>query len=77
VKATIAVGGRLDLAGSAEERQQHRIKQEGLGQLMSHRTSWETPRGRYDKHRSKFSLSMKPMFNRPVKETTSERIVWK
>jgi hypothetical protein len=36
--------------------------------LMSHRTHWETPRGRYDEHRSKFSLSMKPKFNRPVGE---------
>jgi hypothetical protein len=34
--------------------------------VMSHRTSWETPRGRYDEHSSKFSLSMKPRFNRPV-----------
>jgi hypothetical protein len=25
--------------------------------LMSHRTSWKTPRGRYDEHNSKFSLS--------------------
>jgi hypothetical protein len=25
--------------------------------LMSHRTSWETPRGMYDEHISKFSLS--------------------
>jgi hypothetical protein len=25
--------------------------------LMSHRTSWETPRGRYDEHARKFSLS--------------------
>jgi hypothetical protein len=31
--------------------------------LMSHRTSWETPRGRYDEHSCKFSLSMKPRFN--------------
>jgi hypothetical protein len=36
--------------------------------LMSHRTSWETPRGRYDEHISKFSLSMKPRFNQPVGE---------
>jgi hypothetical protein len=36
--------------------------------LMSHRTRWETPRGRYDEHNSKFSLSMKPKFNRPVGE---------
>jgi hypothetical protein len=36
--------------------------------LMSQRTRWETPRGRYDKHNSKFSLSMKPKFNRPVGE---------
>jgi hypothetical protein len=36
--------------------------------LMSHRTRWETPRGRYDEHNSKFSLSMKPKFNRPVVE---------
>jgi hypothetical protein len=36
--------------------------------LMSHRTRWETPRGRYDEHSSKFSLSMKPKFNRPVGE---------
>jgi hypothetical protein len=35
---------------------------------MSQRTSWETPRGRYDEHNSKFSLSMKPKFNRPVGE---------
>jgi hypothetical protein len=27
-----------------------------------------TPRGRYDEHNSKFSLSMKPRFNRPVGE---------
>jgi hypothetical protein len=25
--------------------------------LMSHRTSWNTPRGRYDEHSSKSSLS--------------------
>jgi hypothetical protein len=25
--------------------------------LMSHRTSWETPRGRYDEYNSKSSLS--------------------
>jgi hypothetical protein len=36
--------------------------------LMSQRTHWETPRGRYDEHSSKFSLSMKPKFNRPVGE---------
>jgi hypothetical protein len=35
---------------------------------MSHRTSWETPRGRYDENIRKFSLSMKPKFNRPVGE---------
>jgi hypothetical protein len=27
--------------------------------VMSHRTCWETPRGRYVEHSSKFSLSMK------------------
>jgi hypothetical protein len=37
-------------------------------QLMSHRTHWETLRRRYDEHNSKFSLSMKPKFNRPVGE---------
>jgi hypothetical protein len=31
--------------------------------LISQRTRWETPRGRYDEHISKFSLSMKPKFN--------------
>jgi hypothetical protein len=36
--------------------------------LMSHRTHWETPRGRYDEHNSKFCLSIKPKFNRPVGE---------
>jgi hypothetical protein len=36
------------------------------GPLMSHGTRWETPRGRYDEHNSKFSLSMKPKFNRSV-----------
>jgi hypothetical protein len=36
--------------------------------LMSHMTRWETSRGRYDDHSSKFSLSMKPKFNRPVGE---------
>jgi hypothetical protein len=35
---------------------------------MSQSTSWETPRGRYDEHSSKFFLSMKPRFNRPVGE---------
>jgi hypothetical protein len=40
----------------------------GSNNLMSHRTSWENPRGRYDEHSSKFSLSMKPRFNRPVGE---------
>jgi hypothetical protein len=40
----------------------------GLRYMMSHRTRWETPRGRYDEHNSKFSLSMKPKFNRPVGE---------
>jgi hypothetical protein len=29
---------------------------------------WGTPRGRYDEHNSKFSLSKKPRFNRPVGE---------
>jgi hypothetical protein len=38
--------------------------------LMSHRTRWETPRGRYDEHNSMFSLSMKPKFNRPIGERT-------
>jgi hypothetical protein len=36
--------------------------------LMSHKTSWEIPRGRFDEHNSKFSLGMKPKFNRPVGE---------
>jgi hypothetical protein len=27
-----------------------------------------TPRGRYDEHSDKFSLSMKPRFNRPAGE---------
>jgi hypothetical protein len=27
-----------------------------------------TPRGRYDEHSGKFSLSIKPRFNRPVGE---------
>jgi hypothetical protein len=36
--------------------------------LMSHRTRWETTIGRYDEHNSKFSLSMKPKFNRPIGE---------
>jgi hypothetical protein len=36
--------------------------------LMSHRTHWETQRGRYEEHSSKFSLSMKPKFNRSVRE---------
>jgi hypothetical protein len=36
--------------------------------LMSQRTRWETPRERYDEHNSKFSLSMKPKFNRLVGE---------
>jgi hypothetical protein len=39
-----------------------------MSRVMSHRTSWETPRGRYDEHSSKFFLSMKPKFNRPVGE---------
>jgi hypothetical protein len=38
------------------------------GALMSHRPRWKTPRGRYDEHNSKFFLSMKPKFNRPVGE---------
>jgi hypothetical protein len=38
----------------------------GQGELMSQRTHWETPRGRYDEHSSKFSLSIKPKFNQPV-----------
>jgi hypothetical protein len=36
--------------------------------VMSQRTSWETPRGRYNEHISKYSLSKKPRFNRPVGE---------
>jgi hypothetical protein len=36
--------------------------------LMSHKTRWEIPRGRYDDHSSKFFLSMKPKFNRRVEE---------
>ena len=31
-------------------------------------SGWETPRGRCDEHSSKFSLSTKPRFNRPVGE---------
>jgi hypothetical protein len=46
----------------------HRIIEWRLMLLMSKRTRWETPRGRYDKHNGKFSLSMKPKFNRPVGE---------
>jgi hypothetical protein len=36
--------------------------------LMSYRTRWENQRERYDEHNSKFFLSMKPKFNRPVEE---------
>jgi hypothetical protein len=36
--------------------------------LMFQKTHWKTPRGRYDEHNSKFSLSMKPRFNRRVGE---------
>jgi hypothetical protein len=36
--------------------------------VMSQRTRWEIPRGRYDEHISKFSLGMNPKFNRPVGE---------
>jgi hypothetical protein len=32
-----------------------------------------TPRGRYDEHNSKFSLSKKPRFNRPVGERKNFR----
>jgi hypothetical protein len=39
--------------------------------LMSHRTSWETPRGRYDEHSGKFFLSMKPRFNRTSRRKKS------
>jgi hypothetical protein len=39
-----------------------------IAPLMSQRTRWETPRGRYDEHSCKFSLSMKPKFNRPLGE---------
>jgi hypothetical protein len=46
----------------------HQLAAQGDGWLMSHRIYWETPRGRYDEHISKFSLSMKPKFNRPVGE---------
>jgi hypothetical protein len=31
-----------------------------------------TPRGRYDEHNSKFSLSKKPKFYRPGKRQTQE-----
>jgi hypothetical protein len=46
-------------------------RREGIhgGILMSHRTSWGTPRGRYDG----FFLSMKPRFNRSVGERTHIR----
>jgi hypothetical protein len=44
-----------------------RVRERG-GRVMSQRTSWETPIGRYDEHNSKFSLSMKPKFNRLVGE---------
>ena len=37
------------------------------------RACWETPRGRYDEHNSKFSLSKKPRFNRPVGEESRFR----
>jgi hypothetical protein len=50
---------------------EHRSGLRGLGvaeAVISHRTSWETLRGRYDEHNSKFSLSMKSKFNRPVVE---------
>jgi hypothetical protein len=32
-----------------------------------------TPRGRYDEHSSKFSLSKKPRFNRPLEERNNFR----
>jgi hypothetical protein len=34
-----------------------RVEGAGAGVMMSHRTSWETPRGRYDEYSSKSSLS--------------------
>jgi hypothetical protein len=37
-------------------------------EVMSHRTNWETPRGRYDEHISKFSLSYDTKVYRPVGE---------
>jgi hypothetical protein len=38
--------------------------------LLVHSVDYQlgTPRGRYDEHNSKFSLSKKPRFNRPVGE---------
>jgi hypothetical protein len=50
---------------------EHRSGLHGLAvaeAVISQRTSWETLRGRYDEHNNKFSLSMKPKFNRPVGE---------
>jgi hypothetical protein len=44
------------------------IHSDVCGPVMSQGTSWETSRGRYDEHNRKFSLSMKPKFNRPVGE---------
>jgi hypothetical protein len=63
VEVPAAVVGTTEDSAAAEE-----PGASGGAAVMSHRTSWETPRGRYDEHISKFSLSMKPRFNRPVGE---------
>jgi hypothetical protein len=54
--ATIRDGRRQN----AEARRDRRL---GRWLVMSHRILWKTPRGRYDEHISKFSLSMKLKFN--------------
>jgi hypothetical protein len=53
-KPTKSGGGITDLLDEIS----YEIKIEGASDLlMSHRTSWETPRGKYDEHSSKSSLS--------------------
>jgi hypothetical protein len=72
-KYHLALGVRHHRGRRQRQRRQGEIKggleEIGGGSLlMSHRTRWETPRGRYDEHNSKFSLSMKPSLIGPVRE---------
>jgi hypothetical protein len=49
------------------------INKHGASKIIDTFETYQTPRGRYDEHSSKFFFSKKPRFNRPVGERNNFR----